>query len=324
MKKKVLSMILVLVLSVSMLAACGQKDDAATEGETTTSSESTESSEKTYTIGAVMKDNSDTFVKNIADAMVARADELGVELIMMDAVGDVNKQIELTENLITQGVDAIILNAMDMDGSVPCITKAKEAGIPIVVCNTDVNSDEYDAFVGADDVESGEIQSGYVLENLEEGASVCIIQGPMGQAAQVGRMAGYEKAGILTTYNVLAEQTANWKREEALALSEDWITTYGDELKAIICQNDDMAMGALAAVKATGRTDIMVVGIDAIEDALVAVESGELACTVFQDSAGQGSVGVETALALAKGETVEPDIRIPFILVTQDNVAEFK
>jgi ABC-type sugar transport system, periplasmic component len=323
MKKKVLSMILVLALGSTMLAACGQKEEAATQ-ESTTSSESADSNEGTFTIGAVMKDNSDTFVKNIADAMIARADEVGVELIMMDAAGDVNKQIELTENLITQGVDAIILNAMDMDGSVPCITKAKEAGIPIIVCNTDVNSDEYDAFVGADDVESGEIQSGYVLENLEEGAGVAIIQGPMGQAAQVGRMQGYENAGILTTYNVLAEQTANWKREEALALAEDWITTYGDELQAIICQNDDMAMGALAAVKATGRTDIMVVGIDAIEDALVAVENGELACTVFQDAAGQGSVGLDTALALAKGETVEQDIRIPFILVTRDNVAEFK
>lgn len=275
------------------------------------------------TIAAIMKDNSDTFVKRIADAIEARADELGITLLMNDAQGDVNKQIEYTENMITQGVDAIILNAQDMDGSSPCITKAVEAGIPIINCNCDTTNKDYQAFVGCEDQESGEIEAQYVLDNLEPGSKICVIQGPMGQAGQVGRWAGYEAKGLFDTYELLAEQTANWKREEALSLAEDWIVTYGDELKAIVCENDDMALGALAACKAVGRDDIMITGVDAISDALTAVKNGEMACTVFQDAEGQGSTAVDTAVALAKGEEVEYDIRIPFQLVTQENVDEF-
>lgn len=339
MKKRVISMLLVTAMTAAMLAGCGAKEEApaaetssteeapAEEAATTEEAASAEDVPKeekeTYVIAAIMKDNSDTFVKRIADAIEARADEIGVELIMNDSEGDVNKQIEFTENMITQGVDAIILNAQDMDGSSPCIKAAVEAGIPIINCNCDTTNKDYQAFVGCEDKESGLLEANYVLENLEEGSSICIIQGPMGQAGQVGRLAGYEEAGLLDKYTVLAEQTANWKREEALALAEDWIITYGEELKGIICQNDDMALGALAACKAAGRDDIMITGVDAISDALTAVKNGELDCTVFQDAEGQGATAVDTALKLAKGEEVEWDIRIPFQLVTQENVDDF-
>ena len=355
MKKKMISGLLAVAMVASVLAGCGQGSSKTTEAaKTTDAAETTEPAnaetsagtkaadagteavEKAtqaaaaasadngdFTIGVIMKDNSDTFVKRIADAIEARGKELGVKLLMNDAEGDVNKQIEITENLITQQVDAIILNAQDMDGSSPCITKANEANIPIVNCNCDTVNKDYQSFVGCEDKESGLIEANYVLENLPEGSKICVIQGPMGQAGQVGRWAGYEEAGLFDKYELLAEQTANWKREEALALAEDWITTYGDELKGIICENDDMALGALSACKAAGRTDIMITGVDAISDALTAVKNGEMACTVFQDAEGQGATAVDTALALAKGEKVEYDIRIPFQLVTKDNVDEF-
>jgi ABC-type sugar transport system substrate-binding protein len=319
MKKKVLSVLLVAAMSLTMLVGCGSKTDTATnEGG------DAGGSKDEIVIGVLMKDNSDTFVKKIADAIEAKGKEEGVTILMNDAEGDVNQQIEQCENLIIKQVDAIILNAQDMDGSSPCITKANEAGIPIINCNTDTTNTDYTAFVGCEDKESGLIQANFVLENLAEGSNVCMIQGPMGQAAQVGRLAGYDEANLFETYNLLTEQTANWKREEALALAEDWLVTYGDKLNAIICQNDDMALGALAACKAANRSDVMIVGIDAIEDALVAVEKGEIACTVYQDAAGQGGTAVTTAVAIAKGEDVEKDTRIPFKLITKDNVAEYK
>ena len=123
---------------------------------------------------------------------------------------------------------------------------------------------------------------------------------------------------------VLQEQTANWKRAEALSLAEDWLTAYQD-LDAIICQNDDMAMGALEAVEAAGRKDsIIVIGIDAIEDALAAVKEGRLDCTVFQDAAGQGATSLDVALACAKeGKIKTDDVMIPFVLVVKDNVDDF-
>lgn len=133
-------------------------------------------------------------------------------------------------------------------------------------------------------------------------------------------MAGFEEVGMLDYFDVVATQTANWKRDEAMALAEDWITTYGDDLKAIICENDDMGMGALSAAQAAGRDDIIIGGVDGLDDAVAAVKDGSYGVSVLQDSAGQGRVGVDVAVAAAKGEEVEPDTRIPFRPITKDNV----
>ena len=123
---------------------------------------------------------------------------------------------------------------------------------------------------------------------------------------------------------VVAEQTANWQRDEAMSLAENWILSYPD-LKAIMCHNDDMALGAYEAVKDAGKEDsILVVGVDAIPEALESVEAGGLACTVFQDAKGQGVGALEAAVSIVNGETVEKEIAIPFQLVTKENVADFK
>ncbi len=357
MKKRIFSILIAAMFITTMFAGCSKGSDKSDSSSDTTADKDAQTAVteaaaatgkdvKDITVGALMKDNSDTFVKKISDAMQAHADELGVKLIMCDAEGDVNQQIEQCENLITQKVDAIILNAQDMEGSNPCIVAANEAGIPIVSCNCDTSNTDYQAFVGCKDEESGVIEANYVLDNLKEGSGICIIEGPMGQAGQVGRLAGYVKQGLIGKdgnsdgkYKLLAKQTANWKREEAMALTEDWLTTYGKKLNAIVCENDDMAMGALSACQASGRTDILITGVDAITDALTAVKNGEMGCTVFQDAAGQGTTALDVSIAFAQGKTINDlkdvvpegatltvetkDIRIPFQLVTKDNVDEY-
>ncbi len=332
MKKKLVSAILCVAMVASIFTACGKKEEtlpapAETKGtaEETEEAAPTEKATEEYTIGVLMKQNADTFVKNIADAVQARGDELeGVKLLMNDAEGDVNQQISQCESLIAQDVDAIILNAMDAEGCNPIVDMCNEAGIPIIECNTLTTNEEYTCYIGSDDVDAGKIQSGFLKEVLPDDAKICIMYGPIGQSPQVYRKQGYEEGGILGgTYEVLQDQTANWKRDEALTLAEDWLTRYPD-LNAIVCQNDDMAMGALEAVEAAGRKDdVVIVGIDAIDDAVQAVKDGRLDCTVYQDSKGQGATSVDVALKLAKGESVEKEVMIPFQLVTVDNVDDF-
>ena len=282
----------------------------------------------TYTIGALSKQSADTFVKNIFDAIDARAKEIGpeIKLLVQDAQADINKQIAQAEAMITQKVDAIILNAVDVEGCAPIVDMALEAGIPIIECNTLTNnSDQATAYVGSDDVDAGKIQAEFLLKVLKNDAKVCYMMGPIGVSPQIYRKEGIEKYLFnVTKIQVLAEQTANWKRDQALSLAEDWLTTYQD-LDAIICQNDDMAMGVLEAVEAAGRKDkIIVIGIDAITDALEAVKDGRLDCTVFQDAAGQGAGSVDLALKCAKEKIMKTDdVMIPFLLVTKDNVQDF-
>lgn len=203
------------------------------------------------------------------------------------------------------------------------MSMAKDADIPIIICNADITNKDYTGFVGCTDQESGKMLADYFMKALPKGTKVCIIEGPMGQAGQVGRMEGFKEAGMLDYFEVLATQTANWKRDEAMTLAEDWITTYRDDLKAIICENDDMAMGALSACKAAGRTDILIGGVDGIDDALQAVKNKETGVSIIQDAEGQGTVSVQMAVKAAKGEEIPYDTRIPFKECTIDNVDEF-
>lgn len=337
---KKISLLLTMILVIGLLAGCGQKETTTeedTKQETpvgtnadTNQEPSADAQKDNYIIGVAMKNLSDQFVKNIADAIQSRADELDeVELVMVDARGDISQQISQIENFIAQEVDAIILNAQDAAGLGAAVDMANEAGIPIIECNTLTDNANYDVYVGSDDVDAGMIQGDYVEELLggkgnAEG-NVVIIHGPMGQSPEIKRKEGVQKALLDENpgIKVLAEQTANWKRDEAMALTEDWLQQFPD-LKVILSQNDDMAMGALQAVEAAGKLDdITIVGVDAIPDALQAVKDGKLACTVFQDSKGQGAKSVDIALDLAKGGTSDKEVMIPFQLVTQENVDDF-
>jgi ABC-type sugar transport system substrate-binding protein len=309
--KKLLLLNVLLIIAMSVFAA-GQKDTAKNENE--------------IVIGVCMKNTSDQFVKNIADAIELQGQSYDdVKLLMLDAAGDLNQQISQMENLVAQNVDAIILNAQDASGLDSAVDMVIDADIPLVEVNTLTNNSRYTVYVGSDDVDAGRIQAEYLNSVLPQGANAVIMHGNMGQSPQVKRREGIGKYLLegRPDINLLAEQTANWKRDQAMNLTEDWMQRF-PELDVIITQNDDMAMGTLIAVESAGKLDdIIVVGIDAIPDALQAVADGKLSCTVFQDSKGQGAKAVETAVRLAKGESLPKEVMIPFQLVTIDNVSDF-
>ena len=305
-----------LVLCVALIAMCMGATAFAAEKDN-------------YVIGALMKQNADTFVKNISDAILAHAEELGnVTIDMQDAEGDINKQLEQAETMLTKGVDAVILNAVDVEGSAPIVDLCLEKGVPVIECNTLTNnSDKATCYVGSDDVDAGRIQAEFLKGVLADDAKVCYMMGPIGVSPQIYRLEG------ITTYlfderpemQVLQSQTANWKRDEAMALAETWLTQYQD-LDAIICQNDDMAMGVIEAAEGMGRREgLIIVGIDAITDAVAAVADGRLDATVFQDAAGQGAGALDVAIECVKNDLMKTDdVWIPFVPVTIDNVADYQ
>lgn len=330
---RLISYFLIIALLITFAVGCSSnsneessKSEDIQVSEKSNKSEEQTSSKKVYRIGVAMKDLSDQFVKNIGDAIEQRGKELDeVELIIVDARGDASKQISQVENFVAQKVDAVILNAQDAAALGTAVDICKEAGIPIIECNTLTENDNYDVYVGSDDVDAGKIQGEFVKEVLGGKGNVVIIHGPMGQSPQIKRREGIQQALLdpCPEIKVLAEQSANWKRDQAMSLTEDWLQRFPD-IDAILSQNDDMAMGALQAVEAAGKLDeIMIVGVDAIPDALQAVKEGKLACTVFQDSRGQGAKSVDVALKLAKGGSSPKEVIIPFQLVTKENVEKY-
>ncbi len=309
--KKTLRSVILLVLALSMLLAL--------------SACSTSQKSDKVKIGVTLMDFSTEFGIGLKDYMTAKADAMGdVELTVVDAGGDAAKQLQQVETFISQKVDAIIMQPQEQEACSPAIDKAKAAGIPIINCNS-LTITEPDAYVGSNDSESAEIAMTYIAEQLGGKGNVLMMHGHPGQTAEVKRTEG--AMDILAQnpdMTLLDEQTADWDRAEAMTLMENWIQAYGDQINAVFCQNDEMALGALNALVQAGKKDnVLVVGVDAIDDALQSVKDGKMDATVYQDCKGQAEGAIEAAYKLAKGESVEKEILIPFILVTTENVDEY-
>lgn len=309
--KKTLRSVILLVLALSMLLAL-------------TACSTSQKSDKVK-IGVTLMDFSTEFGIGLKDYMTAKADAMGdVELTVVDAGGDAAKQLQQVETFISQKVNAIIMQPQEQEACSPAIDKAKAAGIPIINCNS-LTITEPDAYVGSNDSESAEIAMTYIAKQLGGKGNVLMMHGHPGQTAEVKRTEG--AMDILAQnpdMTLLDEQTADWDRAEAMTLMENWIQAYGDQINAVFCQNDEMALRALNALVQAGKKDnVLVVGVDAIDDALQSVKDGKMDATVYQDCKGQAEGAIEAAYKLAKGESVEKEILIPFILVTTENVDEY-
>lgn len=277
------------------------------------------------TIGVSFQGLSDEYIVRLSDSFKARAEEVGVEIQIADGQMNAEKQIGQVENFIAQEVDAIVLNPISAEGCAPAVSAAKEAGIPIItLISTTSNQDEADTYVGSDAVESGEIQAEMVVEDLEGKGNIVVMFGQMGHDAQIGRYEGLQNKIKDTEIEIVAEQTANWSREEGMSLMENWLSS-GKEIDAVVAQNDAMALGALMAIEEAGLTgEIKVYGIDAQGEALDAVEKGTMNGTVFQNAARQGSECVDVAIKAAKGEELETNYYIPYEGVRADKVADYR
>ena len=281
--------------------------------------------EKEFVIGASMLSLQSEFVVNVKDAMEAQAKEKNVNLIVNDAQRTADKQVQQVETFISQKVDCIILNPCEVEASSPAIEKAKAAGIPVINVNSETSAAP-DGFVGSRDEEAGEIAMEQIAKLLNGRGNVVMIEGYMGQAAQIKRSAGAKTVlGKYPGIKILAQQTAEWDRAKGMSLMENWIQSYGDKINAVFAHNDEMGMGALQALEQSAlKNKVKVVSIDAIADALQAVKDGRLNATVYQDAKGQGAGAIDMAIQLIKKEPVEKkDIFIPFQLVTRENVDGF-
>ena len=266
----------------------------------------------------------DQFLQTVADAMQAEADAQGVTLNIVAAQEKTDVQLGQVENFIAQGVDAILVVPVDTDAAGPMTAAAEAAGIPLVYVNrrpSDLPAGV--PYVGSDSLYAGTVEMQALAELAGNTGNVVILIGDPANEAAVLRTQGCKDVAAEVGMTVTKEQAGNWYREEGQNIMENWIQS-GDQIDVVCANNDEMALGAINALKAAGMLDdVFVGGVDATADALAAMEAGELEVTVFQDAAGQGAGGVQAAVKLINGESVEDYVDIPYVLVTPDNLADF-
>ncbi|MHC1772543.1 MAG: sugar ABC transporter substrate-binding protein [Flexilinea sp.] len=276
--------------------------------------------------GLFMSHMTNAFTMEMSGAVQAKADELGVKLTVYDGGKDPAKQINQMETAISQGIAAIIIEPASVDGIIPAVKAARDAGIPVIILNQKITDQSIaNTFVGVSNVDGGKMEMSAAVADMGGEGKVALLLGPMGSDAQLGRSEGYQAVidEAKGKIEVVYELTANWTTDEALAIVETWLSS-GKEINAIVAQNDGMAMGALKAVEDAKMEDkIFVYGLDATDEALAAVKDGRLKATVSQSTTLQGQKAMEAAVDIVNGKEVPAEVLVDFTLITIDNVDEF-
>lgn len=288
----------------------------------------------TFKIGYSCNNFNDTFQTFIEDHARAFAEENGIEYTYADAGEDILKQQDQIKAFIAEGVDAIVVVPVDTSATEPIIDITKEAGIPVVFVNRNPFSEiavedipENGYYVGSESIDAGLFQAEYLVELLgtEEPVGYAILVGLLSNEAAVARTEGNKQIlDEYSNYTLLAEKNGDWQRDQGLTITENWLTAYGAELKAILANNDEMALGALEALEANGREDVIVMGVDLIDDAKTAILDGRLDASVLQDAKGQGEGAMKIALDILSGEEVEKLTMIPYVLVTPETIDQYQ
>ncbi len=287
-------------------------------------------------IGVSMAKFDDNFLTVLRNGMIEQAKGMtDVNLQVEDAGDDVAKQLDQIKNFIASGVDAIIVNPVDTSATQAMSDAAAAANVPLVYVNREpVNVDtlpDNQAFVASNEKDSGTLETQEICRLFKEAgktaANVYVIMGQLSNQAAVMRTKDIDD--VIATpecsfIKIIDKQTSNWNRDEAQNLMTNWLST-GTAFDGVIANNDESAIGAIQAMKAANidMKSVIVGGVDATQDALAAMQAGDLDVTVFQDAAGQGAGALDAALKLAKGEAVDQKVYIPFQLVTPANIDQY-
>lgn len=265
-------------------------------------------------IGLSISTLNNPFFVSLRDAIVADAEEKGYEIIVVNAQDDAATEISGIEDLIQQNVDVLLINPTDSAAVSSAVQSANNAGIPVITIDRSADNGEVETLITSDNVAGGEMAADFILEQLGEGAKVAEIQGIAGASATRERGEGFHHIAD-KQLDIVASQPADFDRTKGLTVMENTLQGKGD-IQAVFAHNDEMALGAIEAIKAAGK-DIVVIGFDGVEDALASVQAGELTATIAQQPNLMGQEAVSTVEKVLNGEELEEVIKVPLELKTK-------
>lgn len=309
--------VLLAVVMVFTLVACGDADTKDNAGE----------GDKKLKIGFIPMTLNNEFFITMVNAAEEKADELGIQLDVQatDQHASASAQLEIVENMITSGVDGIIIVPSSSEGLLSSLQRCKEAGIPVINLDTRIEQSVLDEagiespFYGTDNYAGAQLAGEAVVENFAKGVETAILIGIKGQESGEARRDGFLDA-VEGHANIVAEQSANWEVDQGYVATQNIITANPD-VELIFSCNDGMAIGALRAIEEADK-DIAVIGFDAISEALNLIEEGRLYGTVAQFPAEMGIVSIENMVKLLNGEEAESYVDTGTKFITKENVTD--
>jgi len=327
MKKRILVSLLAAILVVATLVGCSKPAQTPQTSEPAgSSSETTEPAEKKFKVGFSQGTMNHPFRVAMVEENVAYAKEHypEMEIIVTDGNNDSAKQVSDVEDLIAQGIDALIISPLTAEALTDVCAKAMEAGIPVITLDRNVNT-EVTTFIGAENKPMGVASAKLLAEMTGGKARIIEIQGTAGASATIDRHDGFvEELANYPEMEIIAEQYCDYLRENAMVFMEDMLQRFGPgEIDAVYAHNDEMALGALEAIRAAGREDegIKIIGMDGTEVAFEAIKSGAMTFTVVYPYCAPE--GVQVAYQILNGEKVDTRIQLDTAIVSAENVDEW-
>lgn len=311
---KVLSLAAVSTIIIGSLSGCGKSKETTTD-----SGQGTSKNEPT--IAVVLKAVNSDYWKQVKAGADDAGKALGVKVNVLgpNAETDIAGQTSIMEDQIVKKASALVVAPSQPSAAVAIFDKADQAKIPVLLIDSDANWDKKKSFIGTGNLAGGEVGGKYIAGKLQKGDEVVILRGALGDKTHDDRTNGAKKAMEDAGLKVAAVQPANSDRNMAMSVMENLIQTHSN-IKGVFCSNDEMALGASRALSQAGKKGIIVVGFDGSPDALKAIKAGELTGSVAQSAYNIGKFGVEAAVKVAKGETIDKRIDTGTTMVTSENV----
>lgn len=271
---------------------------------------------KAEKIGMVISTQDNPFFVTLKEGAEKKAKELGDELIVLDSQNDPSKELSNTEDLIVKGVDVLLINPTDSDAVIASVKAANRNNIPVVTLDRGANGGKVEAHIASDNIAGGEMAGKYILSKVKEGANVVELEGIPGTTAARDRGEGFNKV-VKGKINIVARQSADFDRTKGLNVMEN-ILQNNPNVDAVFAHNDEMALGAIKALEANNKNQVIVVGFDATEDAVKSVKEGKMSATIAQKPEKIGEKGVEIADKIIKKEKVDNYIPIELVVVQNE------
>lgn len=299
MSKKFATIMMSLILCASLLVGCSSK-----------------SSNDTKKIGLIVSTLNNPFFVDLKFGIESEAKKLGYDVVVLDSQNDPAKEVSNMEDISVKNVDVVLLNPVDSDSAIASVMVANNLDLPVITVDRAANGGKVVSHVASDNVEGGKIAAQYIIDQLGGKGNIVELEGIAGSSATRDRGTGFDNEIKNSNLNIITKQSADFDRTKGLSVMENIIQSKGN-IDAVFAQNDEMALGALKALQDANMNDVLVIGFDATDDAVVSVQKGDMAATIAQQPKLIGETAVNLAHRFLSGEKVESFAPVQLKLITK-------